>query len=34
LQIGGGITEANAQQWLDAGASKVSLFIPVSVRRI
>ncbi|CAE6531382.1 unnamed protein product [Rhizoctonia solani] len=23
LQIGGGITEANAQEWLDAGASKI-----------
>ena len=23
LQIGGGITEANAREWLDAGASKV-----------
>ena len=23
LQIGGGITEANALEWLDAGASKV-----------
>ena len=23
LQIGGGVTEANAQEWLDAGASKV-----------
>lgn len=23
LQIGGGITTANAQEWLDAGASKV-----------
>jgi phosphoribosylformimino-5-aminoimidazole carboxamide ribotide isomerase len=23
LQVGGGITEANAQEWLDAGASKV-----------
>ena len=23
LQIGGGITETNAREWLDAGASKV-----------
>lgn len=23
LQIGGGITDANAQEWIDAGASKV-----------
>lgn len=25
LQIGGGITAANAQDWLDAGASKVGI---------
>ena len=25
LQIGGGITEANVQEWLDAGASKVRI---------
>jgi phosphoribosylformimino-5-aminoimidazole carboxamide ribotide isomerase len=23
LQVGGGITESNAQEWIDAGASKV-----------
>jgi hypothetical protein len=23
LQVGGGITDANAQEWIDAGASKV-----------
>ncbi|CAE6411464.1 unnamed protein product [Rhizoctonia solani] len=40
LQIGGGITEANAQEWLDAGASKVystlfhadlALILPVQI---
>lgn len=25
LQVGGGITPANAKEWLDAGAEKVSL---------
>ncbi|GAB1519762.1 hypothetical protein RhiTH_002831 [Rhizoctonia solani] len=32
LQIGGGITEANAQEWLDAGASKVN-FTPFRADR-
>lgn len=26
LQVGGGITEENAMEWLEAGASKVCLF--------
>ena len=30
LQIGGGITDSNAQQWLNAGASKVNLCLLLS----
>lgn len=26
LHVGGGITEENAQEWIDAGAEKVSAF--------
>lgn len=32
LQIGGGITAANAREWLDAGASKVSIALRSEVR--
>ncbi len=28
LQIGGGITDSNAKQWIDAGAERVGLFPP------
>lgn len=27
MQVGGGITETNAQEWLNNGASKVSLLL-------
>lgn len=30
MQLGGGITSANAMEWIDAGASKVRLDIPVA----
>lgn len=33
LQVGGGINETNAQEWLDAGASKVRPHIPASSTR-
>jgi hypothetical protein len=32
LQVGGGMTEANAQEWLQAGASKVRSLLSLLVR--
>lgn len=34
LQVGGGITSDNAQEWLDAGASKVRRYPPPSPSHI